>query len=86
MAQDYQSVGQISDELENIANNYEGWPQDTVRPFADQVTSQDLSFRADRANYQLYGLNGGEPMAAHHEPPMAGRQVQPFDDTKESTG
>jgi hypothetical protein len=85
MAQDYQSVGQLSAEAEAISQEHTGWNDDVVTPLGQQQTEHDYSFRSDRANHQLYGLNGGEPIAAHTEPPMAGRQVQPFDDTKEST-
>ena len=84
MAQDHNSIGQLSAEAESIVATTPGWPQDSVRPFGDQVTSQDLSFRADRANYQLYGLNGGGPIAGHVEPPMAGQPVTPYDDTEAS--
>jgi hypothetical protein len=85
MAQDYQSVGQISTEAETVTAERAGWPDDPVLAFADQQTDHHYSFRADRANHQLYGLDGGGPIAGHTEPPMASHQVQPYDDTKEST-
>jgi hypothetical protein len=85
MAQDYQSVGQLSKDADAIAAKHEGWPDDVPVNFAPQATDHDLSFYADRANLQIFGATMDQSMAEHTEPSMAAFDPTPFDDTKAST-
>lgn len=80
-AQDYQSIGQASPELDAVAQQHQGWAptvsqptaHDTPEPLADELTdASDFSFWDRRANTQLLGL---DPAGRSLSPTGPGRQI-----------
>lgn len=79
MSQEFQSIGSASTELDAVAAQHQGWPDDTVRPEIEEYTeNSDFSFYDRRANAQALGRSI-DNMAAHTETPAAAQPVRPFD-------
>src|SRR5947209_7276615 len=81
MSQSYNSVGQASPELEAVAAQHSGSPDDRPQDLGAQATDHTASFYSDRANGQA--LHHTVPtMAGHEEIPMAARPVQPYKEAR----
>ncbi|MGI8828027.1 MAG: hypothetical protein ACR2JC_20840 [Chloroflexota bacterium] len=94
MSQDFQSIGQASNELEAVVAQKQGWQgQPVVRDQVDEFTRDGsapegseavFSFRARRANRQALGFPGpgkrGIPnMAGYEQGNMAGEDPDGWD-------
>lgn len=75
MSQPYQSIGQSSQELDEIAAARPGWGGEIPEPLGHEQTDHASSVRSRRANLQAQPLT---PMAGRSEPPMAAIAVVPF--------
>jgi hypothetical protein len=79
MSQQFQSLGQASTELDAVAAQHQGWPDDTVRPEIEEYTeTADFSFYDRRANAQALGRSIPN-MASHQETSAAAQPVRPYD-------
>jgi len=72
MSQDFQQIGQASTELDAVANERQGWDDQTdVKPQVEEMSGDfDFSFRDRRANLQALGLRTPN-MAGYTETPTA---------------
>jgi hypothetical protein len=78
MTQEFQSIGAASPEVEAVAAQHQGWPDDPIQSDAEEMTDHDFSFHDRRANRQ--GMFRSVPnMASHQETPVAAVDVHPFD-------
>lgn len=77
MAQEFQSIGSASPELEQIAAQRQGWPEDHPEAPITEFTDRDYSHYDDRANSQA--LHRIVPnYAGYHQTPAAAVPVTPF--------
>jgi hypothetical protein len=84
MAQDTQSIGQSSPQLDRIAGERQGWTDEHGRPLepivdlgTERTDGVDFSFHDVRANRQALGLSIPN-MAGYTEPSMASIEPVPF--------
>jgi hypothetical protein len=86
MSQEFQSIGSASSALDAVADQHQGWPDDTVRPQIEEYTENgDFSFHDRRANSQALGRSVPN-MAAHTETSAAAQPVRPYDPFQPGAG
>jgi hypothetical protein len=78
VAQDYESIGQLSPEAEHIAAEKAGWQGEIPEDLGQQQTMHDFSGRLARANTQAKGLVIPNMAGYADEPPAAALQVEPW--------